>query len=144
VHRAVGKQNRLSPEPRVDDGFVPGQRSQQFNAADHDHTRERNMTSKQFTLLAAALFALGTNAAQAGPCTTAQGKVQDAGAGPTPGNTGQAPTTTGVATSGQHPPTGGMSNAAGAASSDDTHKQGQGQPTAAQQAAGASTTGQDC
>jgi hypothetical protein len=121
-----------------------GLRSHDRSAAGEDNTRERNMTSKPLTLLTAALFALGISAAQAGPCTTAQGKPQDAGAGPTPGNTGQAPSTTGVATSGQHPPTAGMSNAAGAASSDDTNKQGQGQPTAAQQAAGATKTGQDC
>jgi hypothetical protein len=100
------------------------------------------MTRKHIALLGAALLTISTGVAQAGPCTTAQGKVQDAGAGPTPGNTGQAPTTTGAATSSQHPPTSTMSNAAGAASSDDTHKQGQGQPTAAQQSAGAS--GQDC
>jgi hypothetical protein len=121
-----------------------GLRSQNRDAADEDQTRDRNMKSKHVVLLATALFVLGAGAAQAGPCTTAQGKAQDAGAGPTPGNTGQAPSTTGVATSGQHPPTGSMSNAAGAASSEDTRKQGQGQPTAAQQAAGAKTTGQDC
>jgi len=62
---------------------------------------------------------------------------------PHPGNTGQT-TTTGSATSSQQPPTSTMSRATagGAASSEDAQKQMQGQPTAAQQAQGATVSGQ--
>jgi hypothetical protein len=83
---------------------------------------------------AAAILSIGT--ANAGPCNTV-GK--DAGAGSTPGYTGQ---TTGMASSGstqQHPPTDTMNRATEnqAASAEDAQTQMQGQPTAGQQAEGA-------
>ena len=102
------------------------------------------MNTKQLVLASCALLALSVGAAQAGPCNTAGKAAQhDAGAGPTPGNTGQT-TTTGSATSSQQPPTSTMSRATagGAASSEDAQKQMQGQPTAAQQAQGAKASGQ--
>ena len=88
---------------------------------------------------------ISTGIAQAGPCNTTANK--DAGSGPTPGHT--ASTTTGTATrsGGEHPPTASMNKAAGdtAASSKDTQRQMQGQPTAAQEAQGAKgKTGDDC
>ena len=105
------------------------------------------MNTKQLILASCAILALSIGAAQAGPCnTTGKPAQHDAGAGPTPGNTGQTTTTTtGSATGGQQqPPTSTMSRAtgAGAASSEDAQKQMQGQPTAAQQAQGAKASGQ--
>ena len=102
------------------------------------------MNTKQLILASCAVLALSVGAAQAGPCNTAGKSAQrDAGAGPTPGNTGQT-TTTGSATAGQQPPTTTMNRATGggAASSEDAQKQMQGQPTAAQQAQGAKASGQ--
>jgi hypothetical protein len=103
------------------------------------------MNTKQLILASCAVLALSVGTAQAGPCNTTAGKSaqQDAGAGPTPGNTGQT-TTTGSATARQQPPTSTMSGATGggAASSEDAQKQMQGQPTAAQQAQGAKASGQ--
>jgi hypothetical protein len=101
------------------------------------------MKRKRFILAGCAVLALSVGAAQAGPCDTG-GKstnLRDAGAGPTPRNTGQ---TTGLssANTDQHPPTDTMNRATGnvAASSQDAQKQMQGQPTAAQQAQGAKPT----
>ncbi len=104
------------------------------------------MYAKQIILAGCAVMALSIGAAQAGPCdmTGKSASTHDAGAGPTPGNTGQ---TTGTATStSQHPPTSTMNRASGdvAASSQDTQKQMQGQPTAAQQAEGAKSTDRGC
>jgi hypothetical protein len=81
----------------------------------------------------AVIFLSGS--AQAGPCNTG-GK--DAGSGPTPGATGQS-IATGSPDTKAHPPTDTMNNVAGdkAMSSQDTQRQQQGQPTAAQQAQGA-------
>jgi hypothetical protein len=85
--------------------------------------------------LSIALLALTASASQAGPCNTAQ---RDAGSGNVPGYTGQ---TTGMASSNdkEHPPTSTMNKATDntAASSQDSQRQMQGQPTAAQQAQGA-------
>jgi hypothetical protein len=78
---------------------------------------------------------LSVGAANAGPCNTGN---KDAGSGPTPGYTDQT-TTTGSAETKSHPPTETMNRMAGekAMSSQDTQRQQQGQPTAAQQAEGA-------
>ncbi len=105
------------------------------------------MIAKQLILAGCAVMALSVGVAQAGPCNTA-GKaaaMQDAGAGPTPGNTGQATTGTGTGTN-QHAAIGTMNRASGdvATSSQDAQKQMQGQPTAAQQAQGAKPTDQGC
>jgi hypothetical protein len=102
------------------------------------------MNTKQLILASCAILALSVGTAQAGPCNTVGKSAQpDAGAGPTPGNTGQT-TTTGSATASQQSPTSTMSRATGggAASSEDAQKQMQGQPTAAQQAQGAKASGQ--
>ena len=89
-------------------------------------------------VLSIALLTLTVSASQAGPCNTAQ---RDAGSGNVPGYTGQ---TTGMAsTNKEHPPTESMNKATDntAASSQDTQRQMQGQPTAAQQAQGATSEG---
>ena len=106
------------------------------------------MNTKQLILAGCALMALGVGTAQAGPCdmTGKSASTQDAGSGPTPGNTGQ---TTGTATgtsANQHAANSTMNRAAGdvPASSQDAQKQMQGQPTAAQQAQGAKSTDQGC
>ena len=88
--------------------------------------------------LSMALLVLTATASQAGPCNTAQ---RDAGSGNVPGYTGQ---TTGTAASNdkEHPPTSTMNKATDntAASSQDSQRQMQGQPTAAQQAQGANAS----
>jgi hypothetical protein len=93
------------------------------------------MTAKQIIIAGCAVMALSVGTASAGPCNTG-GK--DAGSGPTPGATGQT-ITTGSADTKEHPPTETMNRVAGdkAMSSQDTQKQQQGQPTAAQEAQGA-------
>ena len=75
----------------------------------------------------------------AGPCDTTgrTANLKDAGSGPTSQSTSQ---TVGVGNdSKEHPPTSTMNRASGdiAASSQDSQRQMQGQPTAAQQAQGA-------
>jgi hypothetical protein len=93
------------------------------------------MITKQVILAGFAAIVLGVGAADAGTCNSG-GK--DAGSGPTPGYTGQ---TIGMGSPkvDQHPPTETMNRVAGekATSSQDTQRQQQGQPTAAQQAQGA-------
>jgi hypothetical protein len=105
------------------------------------------MIVKQLILAGCAVMALGVGAAQAGPCNTAgqSANMQDAGAGPTPGNTGQTTTGTGTGAN-QHAATSTMNRASGdvATSSQDAQKQMQAQPTAAQQAQGAKSTDQGC
>jgi hypothetical protein len=105
------------------------------------------MIAKQFILAGCAVMALSVGAAQAGPCNTAgkSASTQDAGAGPTPGNTGQATTGTGTGAN-QHAATSAMNRASGdvATSSQDAQKQMQAQPTAAQQAQGAKSTDPGC
>jgi len=102
----------------------------------------RTMTAGLAILMLSTVIGLG--AAQAGPCTTGSNKTSDAGSGPTPGNTGQTTTTTGSAST-AHPPTNAVGSAAGgsAASSEDAQRQTQGQPTAAQQAQGATSSSND-
>ncbi|MBR0693407.1 hypothetical protein [Bradyrhizobium lablabi] len=103
------------------------------------------MKPRQILLASCVAVLLGAGGAQAGPCNTAN---KDAGSGPTPGHTNQ---TVGTAASprDEHPPTSRMNNASGdvATSSQDTQKQMQNQPTAAQQAQGAKSrtgAGNDC
>ena len=98
------------------------------------------MSTKQLVLAGCAAMALSIATAQAGPCNTG-GK--DAGSGPTPGYTGPS-TTTGSASTREHPPTETMNRVTGekAASSQDAQRQQQGQPTAAQQAQGAKPSAQ--
>jgi hypothetical protein len=97
------------------------------------------MKTKTFILASVALFTLGVSAAMAGPCTTEIDGLtktlaaKDAGAGPTPGASGQTPSAANP--SNQHPPTAAMSQATQgqATSSEDVRRQTAGQPTAAQQ-----------
>jgi hypothetical protein len=88
----------------------------------------RKMIAINKPVLAGAVLLFSLSAAVAGPCDT---KGKDAGSGKVPGYTGQ---TTGKAN--EHPPTATMNKAAGntATSSQDTQRQMQGEPTAAQQA----------
>jgi hypothetical protein len=110
------------------------------------------MYAKQLILAGCAIVALSTGTAQAGPCdmTGKSASSHDAGSGPTPGNTGQTTgTATGASTgtsTNQHAANSTMNRAAGdvATSSQDTQKQMQAQPTAAQQAQGAKSTDQGC
>jgi hypothetical protein len=109
--------------------------------------KEWQMNAKQLILAGCAVMALSIGSAQAGPCDTTgkSASMHDAGAGPTPGNTGQTTTGTGASTD-QHAANSTMNRAAGdvATSSQDAQKQMQGQPTAAQQAQGAKSTDQGC
>lgn len=96
------------------------------------------------SFFAAMVLSIGT--AQAGPCDTGRAADKDAGSGPTVGSAGQ---TTGMSTGmrkedSEHPPTSTMNRTTGdtAASSQDTQKQMQGEPTAAQEAEGSKPTGQ--
>jgi hypothetical protein len=93
------------------------------------------MNTKHFVLAGCAAMVLSIATAQAGPCNT---RDKDAGSGPTPGYTGPS-TTTGSASSREHPATETMNRVTGekAASSQDAQRQMQGQPTAAQEAEGA-------
>ena len=107
------------------------------------------MYAKQLILAGCAVMALSIGAAQAGPCdmTGKSASMHDAGAGPTPGNTGQTTTGTGTgASTNQHAANSTMNRATGdvATSSQDAQKQMQAQPTAAQQAQGAKPTDQGC
>jgi hypothetical protein len=102
------------------------------------------MYTKRLILAACAIIVVSAGTALAGPCDTSgrAANMKDAGAGPTPGNTGQ---TVGANTdANQHPPTSTMNRTTGdtATSSQDAQKQMQGQPTAAQQAQGAKPAGQ--
>lgn len=93
---------------------------------------------QRLILISCAAIFFSTGIAQAGPCDN---RGKDAGSGPTPGYTGQT-IGTGSADTHQHPPTETMNRVTGekAASSQDTQRQQQGQPTAAQQAQGAKPT----
>jgi hypothetical protein len=99
--------------------------------------RRGTMITKQLVLAGCAAIVLSIATAQAGPCNTGK-SAQDAGAGSTPGNTGQT-IGTGSANSSQHPPTDTMNRATGdvASSTQDAQKQMQGQPTTAPLAQGA-------
>ena len=96
------------------------------------------MNTKRFILAGCAVVMLSASSAMAGPCDTGRAaNLKDAGSGPASMGSGQ---TTGMATDPkEHPPTDTMNCATGdvATSSQDTQKQMQGQPTAAQEAQGA-------
>ena len=71
------------------------------------------MFTKQLMLACWAAVVLGIGVAQAGPCNTGNGKTaQDAGAGPTVGNTGQT-TGTGSTNAGGGPPASKLIGASG-------------------------------
>jgi len=96
------------------------------------------MKLNRLTLAGCAVLFLSSSAALAGPCDTGRAaSLKDAGSGPA--KTGDNQTTGMAGNTDQHPPTGTMNKSAGdvAASSQDTQRQMQGQPTAAQQAEGA-------
>jgi len=94
----------------------------------------KNMKRLIFT--GCSLIALGVGTAWAGPCDTGRAANKDAGSGPASQSSSQ---TAGMSKDAQHPPTETMNRASGdvATSSQDTQRQMQGQPTAAQQAEGA-------
>jgi hypothetical protein len=108
------------------------------------------MNTKSLILASCATMVLSLNTAQAGPCSTTTGRAaeKDAGSGPTVGSTAPSNATGDMARQEkEHPPTSTMNRAAGnsAASSQDTQKQMQGEPTTAQQAQqrqGAKSSGQ--
>jgi hypothetical protein len=106
--------------------------------------KERRMNTKRLILAGCAVMVLSVGTALAGPCDSGgrAANMKDAGAGPTPGNTGQ--TVGANSSTDQHPPTSTMNRATGdvATSSQDAQKQMQGEPTAVQQAQGAKPTGQ--
>jgi hypothetical protein len=96
------------------------------------------MKMKPLILAGCSILVLSTGAASAGPCDTGRSaSLKDAGSGPA--KTGDSQTTGMTGNTGQHPPTGAMNQKTGdvAASSQDTQRQMQGEPTAAQQAEGA-------
>jgi hypothetical protein len=102
------------------------------------------MNTKQLILAGCATMVISTGTVLAGPCDTSgrTANMKDAGAGPTPGHAEQ---TIGANTKvDEHPPTSTMNRATGdvATSSQDTQKQMQSEPTAAQQAQGAKPAGQ--
>jgi hypothetical protein len=99
------------------------------------------MNVKRTAIASCAIVVLSIGTANAGPCNA---RDKDAGSGPTPGYTGQTTTTTGSATSREHPPTETMNRVTGekAASPQDAQKQMQGQPTAAQEAQGSKPSAQ--
>jgi hypothetical protein len=107
------------------------------------------MVVRNLVMASCAAMTLGIAAAHAGPCNTGGKSAQDAGSGNTPGYTGQT-IGSAASTNAEHPPTSTMNRATGdvATSSQDTQKQMQGQPTAAQQSEGAvssaKTADQDC
>jgi len=91
---------------------------------------ETRMNMKRLILAGCSVIVLGAGTAWAGPCDTGRTN-KDAGSGPASQSSSQ---TTGMSTDAQHPPTETMNRASGdvAASSQDTQRQMQGQPTAAQ------------
>ena len=106
------------------------------------------MNTKRLILAGCSILVLSAGSAFAGPCDTTgrAANLKDAGSGPA--STGSSQTTTGRAADAKdHPPTSTMNQASGnaAASSQDTQRQMQGQPTAAEQARGAKPdAGKDC
>jgi hypothetical protein len=114
----------------------------------YSREQERQMKMKALILAGCSILFLGSGAALAGPCDTGRAaSLKDAGSGPA--KTGDSQTTGTAGNTGQHPPTGTMNRTTGevAASSQDTQRQMQGEPTAAQQAEGAkagSKTDKDC
>lgn len=107
------------------------------------------MKMRQIVLAGCSMLVLSTGAALAGPCDTGRAaNLKDAGSGPA--KTGDSQTTGMTGNAGQHPPTGTMNRTAGdvAASSQDSQRQMQGEPTAAQRADGAKanskTVDKDC
>ena len=97
------------------------------------------MDPKRLILAGCSVVFLSVGTAMAGPCDDSRAaNLKDAGSGPA--SVGSSQTTTGMATDAkEHPPTNRMNRASDdvAISSQDTQKQMQGQPTAAQQAQGA-------
>ena len=97
------------------------------------------MKIQRLILAGCSIAVLSISTAMAGPCDTTgrAANLKDAGSGPASTGTGQ---TTGMAGDAkEHAPTSTMNRAADdvATSSQDTQKQMQGQPTAAQRAEGA-------
>jgi hypothetical protein len=99
------------------------------------------MSARRIIFAGCSILLLSAGAALAGPCNTpGQSANKDAGSGPA---STSSQTTTGMASDKEHPPTSTMNRASGdvAASSQDTQRQMQGEPTAAQQAEGKKSEG---
>jgi hypothetical protein len=123
---------RSHPEPADRDSVDP------HRIVRASRQQERQMKMKQLILAGCSILVLSAGTAMAGPCDTGRAaSLKDAGSGPT--RTGDSQTTGMVGNTDQHPPTGTMNKTTGdvAASSQDTQRQMQGEPTAAQQADGA-------
>ena len=97
------------------------------------------MNLKRLILAGCSVAFLSVGTAMAGPCDDSRAaNLKDTGSGPA--SVGSSQTTTGMATDAkEHPPTNRMNQASDdvATSSQDSQKQMQGQPTAAQRAQGA-------
>src|ERR1700704_3338707 len=97
------------------------------------------MHPKRLILAGCSVVILSVGNAMAAPCDNSRAaNLKDAGSGPA--SVGSSQTTTGMATDvKEHPPTNRMNQASDdvATSSQDTQRQMQGQPQAAQQAKGA-------
>jgi hypothetical protein len=102
------------------------------------------MNMKRLIVAGCSVMVLSIGTALAGPCdsTGRAANLKDAGSGPA--SQGSSQTTGMNADARQQPPTSSMNRASGdvAASSQDSQRQMQGQPTAAQMAEGAKPGGQ--
>lgn len=111
-----------------------------WDACDSD--KESDMSTRRTIIAGCSILLLSVGTAVAGPCDMQQGRSADKDAGSGPASTGSQ-TTTGMANEKEHPPTSTMNRASGdvATSSQDTQRQMQGEPTAAQQAQGVKSEG---
>ena len=103
------------------------------------------MSKSRFVIAGCAVLVWSIGTAFAGPCDTTGRAANERDAGSGPATMGPGHQTTGSSRDGsEHPPTSTMNRASGdvATSSQDVQKQMQGEPTAAQQAQGAKSSGQ--
>jgi hypothetical protein len=112
---------------------------QSWHARASGRNKEAQMDIKRLILTGCSVVVLSAGTALAGPCDTTgrTANLKDAGSGPASQSTSQ---TVGVGNDNkEHPPTSTMNRASGdvATSSQDSQRQMQGQPTAAQEAQGA-------
>ncbi|MCA6106333.1 hypothetical protein [Bradyrhizobium cenepequi] len=100
------------------------------------------MRTRSIIFAGCSILVLSAGTALAGPCDKGQSaNLKDAGSGPA---STSSQTTTGMASDKEHPPTSTMNRTSDdvATSSQDTQRQMQGEPTAAQQAEGKKSEGQ--
>src|SRR5260370_20220273 len=90
VSRMRGESRLRWWNPRFAPLFLVNPPSGAEDATRWMETKERHtMITKQLVLAGCAAIVLSIATAQAGPCNTVGKSAQDAGSGPTPGNTGQ-------------------------------------------------------